>query len=172
MSKQNIKPHIRWAIRRDVPEVLAIETAVFEFPWSEDDFIRCLRQRNCIGVVIEHKDQVVGFMIYELHTSRLHLLNIAVVPALQRCGLGSLMAQKLASKLSATRRTRVMCEVRERNLAAQMFFKRQGYRAVSVLRDFYDDTAEDAYLFQRRYEAAPGEFSVPVNRISKLAGQV
>ena len=32
----------------------------FEFPWSEEDFIRCLRQRNCIGMVAEHDEQVVG----------------------------------------------------------------------------------------------------------------
>ena len=54
-------------IRRDMPEVIPIETASFEFPWSEDDFVRCLRQRNCIGMVAEMDDQVVGFMIYELH---------------------------------------------------------------------------------------------------------
>ena len=52
-------------IRRDMPEVLAIEGESFEFPWLEDDFIHCLRQRNCIGMVAEHEDRVVGFMIYE-----------------------------------------------------------------------------------------------------------
>ena len=48
-QKQLVRTHIRWMIRRDMPEVLAIEAASFEFPWLEDDFIRCLRQRNCIG---------------------------------------------------------------------------------------------------------------------------
>ncbi|MEZ6091062.1 MAG: ribosomal-protein-alanine N-acetyltransferase RimI, partial [Pirellulaceae bacterium] len=49
-------------IRRDMPSVLDIEAACFEFSWSEDEFIRCLRQRNCIGMVAEENDQVVGFM--------------------------------------------------------------------------------------------------------------
>ncbi|MDA8746115.1 ribosomal-protein-alanine N-acetyltransferase RimI, partial [Rubripirellula amarantea] len=57
--------HIRWMIRRDMPAVLAIENKSFEFSWTEEDFIRCLRQRNCIGMVAEENDQVVGFMIYE-----------------------------------------------------------------------------------------------------------
>ena len=74
--------HIRWMIRRDMPEVLAIEEQCFEFPWSEEDFIRCLRQRNCIGMVAEHSERVVGFMIYELHKNRLHILNFAVHAAL------------------------------------------------------------------------------------------
>jgi len=72
--------HIRWMIRKDMPEVLEIENSSFEFPWSEDDFIRCLRQRNCIGMVAEHGERVVGFMIYELHKTRLHVLNFAVAP--------------------------------------------------------------------------------------------
>ena len=74
-GKQELSTHIRWMIRRDMPEVLAIENLSFEFPWSEEDFIRCLRQRNCIGMVSEHEEQVVGFMIYELHRNRLHVLN-------------------------------------------------------------------------------------------------
>ena len=59
--------HVRWMIRRDMPEVLTIEQEAFEFPWSEEDFTRCLRQRNCIGMVAEMADSVVAFMIYELH---------------------------------------------------------------------------------------------------------
>ena len=51
--------HMRWMIRRDMPDVLKIENANFEFAWSEDDFIRCLRQRNCIGMVAERDDEIV-----------------------------------------------------------------------------------------------------------------
>ena len=45
-----LRVHIRWMIRRDMAEVLEIERGAFEFPWFEEEFIRCLRQRNCIGV--------------------------------------------------------------------------------------------------------------------------
>jgi ribosomal-protein-alanine N-acetyltransferase len=146
--------HIRWMIRRDMPEVLAIEGGSFEFPWSEEDFIRCLRQRNCIGMVAEHNERVVGFMIYELHKNRLHILNFAVNEQLRRRGIGSQMVKKLTGKLSRERRNRIMLEIRETNLPAQLFFRDLGFRAVSVLRAFYEDTPEDAYLMQYRYAAA------------------
>jgi len=169
-KQQLVRLHIRWMIRRDMAEVLEIENEGFEFPWSEDDFIRCLRQRNCIGMVAEHADRVVGFMIYELHKSRLHLLNFAVGQSFRRRGGGTQMLSKLTGKLSSQRRTRVLLEVRETNLSAQLFFRRMGFRAVSVLRDFYDDTTEDAYLMQYRYRPTEAEIVVPVNRITKLAG--
>jgi ribosomal-protein-alanine N-acetyltransferase len=157
-------------IRRDMPAVLAIESQSFEFSWTEDDFIRCLRQRNCIGMVAEQDDQVVGFMIYELHKNRLHILNFAVASENRRQGVGKAMVGKLLSKLSHERRNRIMLEVRETNLDAQLFFKQIGFRAVSVLRDFYDDSDEDAYLMQFRYRATAEELADPTNRISRMAG--
>ena len=169
-QKQEVRVHIRWMIRRDMPEVLAIEASSFEFPWVEEDFIRCLRQRNCIVMVAEHDDQVVGFMIYELNKNRIQVLNFAVARDFRRRGVGTQMVAKLIGKLSAQRRTRIAMEVRETNLAAQLFFRTAGFRAVSVLRNFYDDTPEDAYLMQYRFDAAPAAAIDPDNRITRLAG--
>lgn len=168
-AKAKAQVHIRWMIRRDMPEVLEIENASFEFPWSEDDFIRCLRQRNCIGMVAEHNDQVVGFMIYELHKNQLHILNFAVAENQRRRNVGGQMAEKLIGKLSNQRRNRILLEVRETNLDAQLFFRKMGFRAVTVLRDFYDDTTEDAYLMQYKYQAENADAST-VNRIARYAG--
>ena len=169
-GKQDVCVHIRWMIRRDMPEVLGIESQSFEFHWSEEDFIRCLRQRNCSGMVADFEERVVGFMIYELHKTRLHVLNFAVNPEFRRRAVGQAMMSKLVSKLSHQRRNRILLEVRETNLAAQLFFRKIGFRAVSVLRDFYDDTTEDAYLMQLTYQPADAEEAMPVNRITRLAG--
>lgn len=76
---------IRWLIRRDMPEVLDIELGSFKFGiWNEDDFMCCLRQRNCIGMVAEYNHRIVGFMIYQLHKAKLHVLNFAVDPEFRR----------------------------------------------------------------------------------------
>jgi len=169
-QKQEVRVHIRWMIRRDMPEVLDIEEESFEFPWLEEDFIRCLRQRNCIGMVAEHEDRVVGFMIYELHKNRIHVLNFAVATDYRRRGVGSQMVAKLIAKLSAQRRTRIILEVRETNLPAQLFFRENGFRAVTVLRAYYEDTPEDAYVMQFRYRPEKPAALEPVNRIRRLAG--
>ena len=158
--------HVRWMIRRDMPEVLDIEQEAFEFPWSDDDFTRCMRQRNCIGMVAEIADSIVAFMIYELHRNRLHVLNFAVRRSHRRLGIGTQMMDKLAGRLSPERRDRIVLEVRETNLPAQLFFRSLGYRAVSVLKDFYQDTTEDAYLME--YTAAAAVATQPVPR--RLAG--
>src|SRR5438094_812292 len=156
-EKEQARVHIRWMIRRDMPEVLQTEQLSFEYAWNEEDFLRCLRQRNCIGMVAEHGEKVVGFMIYELHKNKLHILNFAVNPAWRRLGVGAQMVAKLISKLSSHRRTRITLEVRETNLHAQLFFHRQEFKAVRVLRAFYEDSGEDAYLLQYRLADDTGE---------------
>ena len=156
-----LRVHIRWMIRRDMAEVLEIERSAFEFPWFEEEFIRCLRQRNCIGMVAEHAERVVGFMIYELHKTRLHILNFAVAHDVRRRNIG---------KLSSQRRTRISLEVRETNLAAQVFFRANGFKATSVLHEFYDDSPEDAYLMQFCCQPEEADLILPMNRIDRLAG--
>jgi ribosomal-protein-alanine N-acetyltransferase len=167
--KPGIEVQIRWLIRRDMADVLRIEQESFEFPWTEEDFLGCLRQRNCIGMVAEHDQQIVGFMVYELHKSRLSILNFAVASEARRQQVGAQMAQKLIDKLSQQRRNEVMLEVRETNLDAQLFFSQNGFRAVSILRNHYDDTTEDAYVMRYRLHEED-EVLVPSqyrNRISE-----
>ena len=149
--------HVRWMIRRDMSEVVAIERESFEFPWSEEDFTRCLRQRNCIGMVAEMADSVVAFMIYELHRTKLHMLNFAVLRSHRRLGIGTRMMQKLVAKLAPDRRGRIILEVRETNLPAQLFFRALGFRATTVLKDFYQDSTEDAYMMQYCLDPLPAE---------------
>jgi [ribosomal protein S18]-alanine N-acetyltransferase len=167
-DREQLRVHIRWMIRRDMPEVLQAEQESFEFAWTEEDFLRCLRQRNCIGMVAEQGEKVVGFMIYELHKAKLHILNFAVQPSHRRQGVGAQMVAKLISKLSSHRRTRITLEVRETNLVAQLFFRTQSFRAVRVLRAYYEDSGEDAFLMQYRLPDDTGEdCDEAVNRIAQ-----
>jgi ribosomal-protein-alanine N-acetyltransferase len=60
---------------------------------------------------------------------------------------------KLIAKLSEQRRHQIMLEIRETNLDGQFFFRANGFQAVSVARQFYADTGEDAYVMRYRHRA-------------------
>ncbi len=148
LSENKLLVHIRWMIRRDMPEVLAIENECFEFPWCKEDFVRWLRPRNCIPIVAEASERILGFMVYEWHQYRLQVINFAVDKRFRRRSIGTQMVKELISKLSNDRRSHIMIEIRETNLPAQLFFQAQGFRAVSVLHNAFEDTPEDAYLME------------------------
>jgi len=143
---------VRWMIARDMPAVLRIEREAFEYPWSEDDFAHCMLRRSTIGMVAESEaETVVAYLLYELHGKQIDLLNLAVAAPLRRHGIGSQLVAQVLPKLSRGRRSRLVVHVRERNLAAQLFFRSQGFLATDVLRGYYQETAlyegaaEDAY---------------------------
>lgn len=170
-----IDVQIRWLIRRDMPDVLMIERACFPDPWTDEDFMVCLRQRNCIGMVAEYKHSILGFMVYELEKSELRILNFGVHPENQRCGIGRQMIDKLIDKLSQQRRSRIWAEVRERNMDAQFFFREMKFDAVSIIRGYYENTDEDCYVM--RYTLDPEELAAmkspfhPRNRISEFISE-
>lgn len=169
-SPAQSRVHVRWMIRRDMPEVLDIENASFDHPWREEDFLKVLRQRNCIGMVAEQADRIVGYMIYELHRNRIHVLDFATHPEFRRQGVGRQMIAKLAGKLSHQRRNRIALLVRETNLPAQFFFKTTGFRAVEVIREHFADTGEDAYGMLHHLDESILHPPAPVNRIAKQLG--
>lgn len=135
-----LRVDILWMTSRTMTEVLQIENEGSESPWTKEEFLRRLSQGNCIAMVAEHDDRVIGFMVFELYKTRLHLLNIAIAKGFRRRGVGSQLLNRLIGKLHP-RRTCFWVEVRERNLPAQRFFRASGLRAVSVLRNFFDDTS-------------------------------
>jgi ribosomal-protein-alanine N-acetyltransferase len=117
-------------------------------------------------MVAEYGEKVVGFMIYELHKTKLHILNFAVHTEHRRSGIGGQMVEKLISKLSNHRRTQVVLEVRESNLDAQLFFRNLEFRATGVSRAHYHDTGEDAYVMEYRLPVTDDKDGVvPANRI-------
>ena len=141
------QPIIRWALERDLPDMLRIERESFPNPWTRDNFIATLRERDCIGMAVVFGDRVLGFVIYEMKKQKFRILNLAVDAAWRHKNIGTLMVKKLAAKLDAMRRNKIVLEVRETNLAAQLFFKAIGFRAVKVVKGAYDDD-EDAFLMQ------------------------
>ena len=148
-----ITPYIRWMFRRDMDEILDIENQCFQWDsWTEKDFVYTMRQRNVIGMVAEYDEQVVGFSVYEFHKKYVVLLNVAVLPELQRQGIGKAMIakQKQKQKLSLHRRERLQLTVDETNLAAQLFFRSQGFKATGIDRDPWG-VGRDAYKMAYRH---------------------
>lgn len=150
------KVQVRWMIRRDMPRVLSIDTAAACDPfWTEEDFLECLRKRNCIGMVATTSKvtqgadiaHIRGFMVYELNKTSLRILRFAVDPAWEGLKVGTAMIEKLKMKLSQQRRSTILCDVPERSLEMQLFLRAVGFRAAKVER------ADDGDVYTMRYRA-------------------
>lgn len=147
--------NIRWLIHRDMDEVIEIERASYDDPWTEDEFMSYLRQRNVIGQVVERTSyerstyEILGFMVYEFHVHAMQLLNIAVRPDCRMQGIGASMIDKMKGKMSQQKRL-LSVTVRETNVGGQLFFRAMGLRCEEIIRDYYTGYSEDGYEFQYR----------------------
>ena len=164
--------HVRWMIRRDMPNVLEAERGTCR-EVEEIDLLRWLRQRSCIGMVVEISnrehpkcDHAIAHMVYGLRTHSLKLLRFVVNKDWRKCGAGRMMLEKLFSKLSAHRRNQLIADVPEECLEMQLFLKRHGFRCTSIV--------DDAYRMVYAFDAADGETELDarpglgVNRVAAL----
>lgn len=137
-----MKVLVRWLIRRDMSKVMDIEKRSYNTPYSEENFLELLRRRNCVGLVITDKaDCVLGYVIYELHKRHLTLHNFTIDPTLRRKKIGTALINRMKEKLNNQRRHSMSIEINDKNLDAQLFLKRLGFRAVDINR------TNNSYLF-------------------------
>lgn len=129
---------VRWLIERDMEEVMAIESQSFGEQWSEDEFLKCLRYRNVIGVVAESDFfNIHGFMIYELHPYKLRILKLAVDSKVRRSGIGRKMTDRIKDKTRQQGRTEAEISIPDTMLSAHLFFAACGFTCEEVKGDRY-----------------------------------
>lgn len=113
-------------------EVLEIENNSFEYPWTKEEFERCLRWRSIRGIVAKANSKVVGYMIYELRKNHTELLNFAIEKSYRRCGIGTKMIRMLMARVDAKQsviNAHITLRLRETNLIAQLFFRKMKFFA-------------------------------------------
>ena len=100
---------VRWFIRRDVSEILMAEAACKD-PWSEEEILLQLRQRDRIGAVISRRT-MKSSATWSTGSARnvFELLRIAVRYPYRRQGYGRRLLGRLIENLSQQRRNRIIC---------------------------------------------------------------
>lgn len=119
--------NIRWALRRDLGEMIACD----EGPdaWGTAEFIHNLRRRTCISMVAECGEKVVGFVVYDLLRDRLEVLRVAVHPESRRLTVGSQLIATLVKKVQAHhRRNCLEASVEMNDLRACLFLAARGFQ--------------------------------------------
>jgi len=134
---------------------MVIENDSFDFPWTEDEYRSLVKERNCISMVAVSGEVVLGYMVYELKKTKIHLMNFAVLKKFRRLGIGRAMIVKLYSKLNVERRQAVFANVRESNLDALLFFRANGFFASRLLKDVYTSSPDDTIVMERWYNSSP-----------------
>ncbi len=133
---------VRYLCRKDIDDLVAIELASFLCPWTQEDFLRGMANRQTVSKGIFCRGILAGYAIWTMNNDFGHLTNLAVGPDWRRSKVGTMLLHSLAVTLG--KRRDVYVEVVETNLVAQMFFKSLGFRCTATIHNYYcctDDAA-------------------------------
>src|SRR5690606_1063699 len=134
----------------DIPAVLAIETAAYDFPWSRVIFQDCLRVGYCCWVV-ERGLELAGYGVMSVSVAESHILNLCIRPEQQRAGLGRTLLGHLLGIARKHKAESAFLEVRPSNLPARRLYTRMGFEEVGMRRNYYPARLgrEDAIIMAR-----------------------
>jgi len=91
---------------------------------------------------------MIGYAVMMQVLDEAHLLNISVLPELQRHGRGAALLIRLFDLARMQGLRRMLLEVRSGNAVAQVFYRRHGFVEIGRRRDYYPahEGREDAIV--------------------------
>ncbi len=146
---REVVPNIRPYAAGDLDALVAIEQASFPNAWSREVLAEWIERADSDCRVLEQEGRIAGFVLVVYEPDGMHMVNLAVDPRFRRRGL-ALSALECVDELARERGAeRVVLEARETNLAAQLLYRKAGYRAVGIVSNYYH--GEDAYRMVKRF---------------------
>jgi [ribosomal protein S18]-alanine N-acetyltransferase len=140
---------IREMVNEDCASVAEIEAASFSDPWTREGFEVALGRSDIAAFVYAPGKKVLAYVILQLDGPEVHIMNLAVHPDFRRRGM-AMECLRYAERFSRKRGSlRIDLEVQESNLPAQLLYRKAGYRATRILRNYYPTTHEDGYRMVR-----------------------
>jgi [ribosomal protein S18]-alanine N-acetyltransferase len=134
----------------DVPAIVAIERAAYQFPWSEGIFRDCLRV-GYVCRVVEVGGDLTGYGIMSIGAGEAHVLNVCIRDEYRCRGLARKILLYLLDRARISGMYEAFLEVRPSNIAAARLYHSLGFEQVGVRRGYYQATVgrEDAAVLRR-----------------------
>jgi ribosomal-protein-alanine N-acetyltransferase len=129
----------------DIDDVLVIERASFQTPWSRGAFRYELTQNRVARCsVARWRGRLVGYLCLWEIGHEIHVTNLATHPDVRERAV-----------------TLAFLEVRPTNTEALGLYERFGFRVIGRRKGYYFDTGEDALVMEARLSGEPSEPAAP-----------
>src|SRR5271154_6977315 len=110
----------------DVPVIVAIERAAYQFPWSEGIFRDCLRV-GYVCRVVDVGGEMAGYGIMSVGAGEAHILNVCIGAEYRGRGLARKVLVYLLDRACAAGMYEAYLEVRPSNKTAAHLYQSMGF---------------------------------------------
>jgi len=134
----------------DVPLVVVVEKAAYQFPWSEGIFRDCLRV-GYVCRVIEVAGDLAGYGIMSVGAGEAHILNVCVRSEYRCRGFARKTLLYMLDRARTAGVQEAYLEVRPSNVAAARLYHSLGFEQVGIRRGYYQALMgrEDACVLRK-----------------------
>lgn len=143
---------IRPMTEADVPAVILVENQIYEFPWTDRNFLDSLRagyHMNCMWL----DEALAGYIVMMHVVDEFHLLNLSIRADLQGLGHGKRLLQWGLSQAKLAGATGMLLEVRPSNTSAKALYDKEGFKLIGARKNYYPAHSgrEDALVMFKRF---------------------
>lgn len=146
----------------DLDDVLAIERASFQTPWSRGAFRYELTQNRVARCLVARAGRrLAGYLCLWEIGHEIHVTNLAAHPELRRRGVARALLGAVLDDARERAVTLAFLEVRPTNAEALGLYERFGFRVIGRRKGYYFDTGEDALVMEARLSGEPSDAAAP-----------
>lgn len=138
--------NFRYMRKEDLEQVCAIEQTLFTRPWKRQDFLDALSKEENIYLVVEDKQQILGYCGVWGVAGEGQITNVAVKKEYQGRGVGAALLGYTLKEGESRKLDAYTLEVRVSNHAALHLYEKLGFHSAGIRKDFYDLPQEDAII--------------------------
>jgi ribosomal-protein-alanine N-acetyltransferase len=151
-----------WTITRtlsssDLDEIVAIEQASFNNPWTREMYERELQNPDVsfLYVLRMPGQGIVAFCSFWLVLDEVHINNLAVRGDFRARGLGTALLEHVLQAGANRGAGRATLEVRRSNTAARKLYESLGFAVAATRPNYYVSPPEDALILWRDVTLRP-----------------
>jgi [ribosomal protein S18]-alanine N-acetyltransferase len=147
---------IRSAVVSDLAAILALERqAPSAAHWTSEQYSKLLRGGVVLvaeqATVTGKEGTICGFVCTQVVANDWEIENVVVAADFLRHGIADELLRKLLER-ARNEASAILLEVRESNRPARRLYEKHGFREVGRRRGYYSDPAEDAILYELRFD--------------------
>ena len=149
---------VRVATLSDIPTVMAFAAhAATAANWSHKQYVVVFSAvEHHLSLVVEDREQVVGFVVARMLEGAWEIENIAVAGAARRRGLATRLMGELMGRARAAGANQVFLEVRESNHAGRSLYEKWAFEPAGRRKAYYQKPVEDALIYRFTFPSSQG----------------
>ena len=141
------------ATLKDFEQIYEIEQACFVEPYTREQLMYEFNENPLNKILVAcDEDKIVGFVDYMITFNSATISQIAVLPNYRKKGLGSKLLEEMEKsfpkEIDDVVET-ITLEVRESNINAISFYKKNGYEDVVIKKHYYKNGENAVYMIKR-----------------------